>query len=182
MNAAWYTMTVANKWNTHDSPVCPLCTQTNETCDHVLYCQNHHMCRVRDKYLRNLQQQLSQLNTDPNISKCITTEITAWLKSNQQPSPQQPTNHDADTNIDNTLTSAIQNQRTIGWGNFLRGFISKDWIRIQDEYYSITSFVKNFNIHLWTNKIIEATILIAHKLWRERCEIINTTIEYSLEQ
>ena len=175
-------MTVANKWNSHDSPLCPLCTQTNETCDNVLHCQNHHIFRVRDKYLRNLQQQLSQLNTDPNISKCITIEITAWLKSNQQPSTQQPTNHDADTNINNTLTSAIQNQRTIGWGNFLRGFISKDWIRIQDEYYSITSFVKNFNIHLWTNKIIEATILIARKLWRERCEIINTTIEYSLEQ
>ena len=76
MNSAWHTMTVANKWNPHDSPLCPLCTQTNKTCDHVLHCQNHHMCRVRDKYLRNLQQQLSQLNTDPNISKCITSEIT----------------------------------------------------------------------------------------------------------
>ena len=60
--------------------------------------------------------------------------------------------------------------------------LPKKWISIQDEHYDRNNFGKKINISRWNNKIIEATILIARKLWRERCEIVNTSNAYTLEQ
>ena len=177
INAEWHTMKIAHRWNNNETELCPLCSKCEETCNHILCCPNLHMTRVREKYTRNLENQLKNLHTHPDIQTSIMTGIKSITSTNIPPDIPPST-----STQQSTIQQAYQQQETIGWHNMLRGYISKKWISIQDEHYDRNNFGKKFNISRWINKIIEATILIARKLWRERCEIVNTSNTYTLEQ
>ena len=120
-----YNQSVYNR--SHD-PLCPSCGEEDETCAHILFCDE--AGRV-DNLLRSLElvnRWLMEVGTDPSLRRCIMEfarnrsgmsmiEITrAW-------GPR--------------FSRLAASQDTIGWRRFMEGMISKEWVKLQAEHYTI---------------------------------------------
>ena len=62
----------------------------------------------------------------------------------------------------------FQNQTKTGWDTMLKGFLHKDWRKIQSEYLQFCKSKKDVN--QWLNKVIRRIWQIAWKQWEDRNE------------
>jgi hypothetical protein len=64
-----------------------------------------------------------------------------------------------------------QQQREIGWLNFLMGFVSRAMVQLQQDYYH-TLGLRNTG-HKWAAKIISHGWQMLYKLWLGRNEVLH---------
>ena len=73
------------------------------------------------------------------------------------------------------LQSAFQDQLRIGIDAFKKGFLSKQWIELQNQYYYTTIRDSKFNIMRWKKAIVSLIIDRGNELWEEQCTIMHLT-------
>jgi hypothetical protein len=66
------------------------------------------------------------------------------------------------------LTTAFDSQRKIGWDQFFRGRIAKDWKHAIQTYYQEQQPGDSFTPDQWMRTTIDAAWKLAMTLWRQR--------------
>ena len=73
--------------------------------------------------------------------------------------------------IEEKVTLAIKEQTDIGWKNVRRGFISKKWAEIQQEYDTS----KKLQPKQWNTTIIQWLLEYSWEMWKERNQALHGT-------
>ena len=94
----------------------------------------------KNEHFQHLIQRYENLGTDLAILCVIINTIqdhlyyaTSHTAKTYPPRPIPPTYFDV-KHMHQHLTSAIQSQQTIGWHQFLRGRMSKEWAIAQEDF------------------------------------------------
>jgi hypothetical protein len=102
---------------------CPRCHSWGEDRAHIVTCWDVRATIIRNKYVDTLRQLLSQLSTHPDIQNFL---LNGLMKFFRQP-------HTTQASSANMTWSQVQ--LSIGWLNFISGFIAKDMVTMQHEHY-----------------------------------------------
>ena len=111
-------------WGFRDNDRCPLCGGEYEDVSHILTCQDVSATDQWSKSLRKFDIWMETEKTDPEIRRYLIRRLRAWHKGIVLP---------VATGI---LEPVIMEQDEIGWKNFLFGFVSSQWARIQQREYN----------------------------------------------
>jgi hypothetical protein len=110
------------RWKEWESPNCPRCGQFEDAA-HVWVCSGSNAGDIWEKSLRDLDEWMSSVNTDPDIQSAILHFLQSWR---------------SDTTPTISLDSDIaQQQNTLGWQQFFEGWIPVCWEEAQQSYYSL---------------------------------------------
>ena len=78
--------------------------------------------------------------------------------------------------FDKVLLEAWVEQERIGWGQLMKGRLSKKWGEAQQIYYQMnpdTKRVKYFNQKAWIKASIQAFIDMSLGMWDDRCKVLH---------
>ena len=126
--------------------MCPNCRQQESTSmdhDHFLPCSSSR--RRKQLRLKLLNTLFQHLNTPPVLSKLLVHGLQSFYNS------QLNNLHASDFKV-------INNQRKIGWGNFSRGRISKQFTITMNNHYKKTQRTSTFTGIGWTKQLIQFTL------------------------
>jgi hypothetical protein len=150
------------KWKQQDDDACPRCGQS-ETTEHVIRCPQ---AQVQwDTELETLEEQMTALETDPEIQDCIITSLKNWYSGQGH---LQMT-----TALNPLLPQALQEQHSIGWFPFVEGLISTKWRKAQALHYS--SIDTRRTSHQWSRRLIQLLHTLTDNLWQHRNEVKHVT-------
>ena len=155
-----------------DHAQCPCCkvAGTVETTRHQARCPDPERILLWEDSVNDLKKWLSEKDTDPNIQELIIGYLhgrgTVVLGNI--------------TNLPIGLQRLANEQDTIGWDNFTEGKISKEFRRIQHEYFvSIDS--RKTALH-WTAQLISKLLLLVHTQWVYRNTIVHKRTKDGLKR
>ena len=129
-------------WKLWSHDWCPKCNKQEDDWTHIICCSSQEG-RVRwEQSIRKLEAQLSEIKTDPWITKFVPEMLSKWCKS---------------TNLSNLLPRkiahlAFASQNSIGWENMLAGQIGPEWRKIQSSY--IKTHNTKIDIEQWTRSFV----------------------------
>ena len=112
----------------HKKCMCPMCGTELETPDHILQCHNKRAVASAAAARLFLGKSLLKQKTPDRLTRTIKYGLRMYSTSPTQP----PTRNlryprDFNTHLNDLIDTAFATQSRIGWDNFARGFISKDW-------------------------------------------------------
>ena len=73
------------------------------------------------------------------------------------------------------IQSMIKMQRSLGWNQFLLGFLPQSWKPYLLQYLLEKHLLCRYSPDLWTSKIIRATWQLLYDTWEDRCHKLHTT-------
>jgi hypothetical protein len=114
-----------------------------ETPFHYMQCTSEILSKARSVGKEVLKKALIKMHTAPSLQEAILNGIYFWEDGTEY-------ELDADSNkflFDEAHTLLFESQQKIGWDKFLKGYVSKDWGYIQEQYYSHTQTVSGKKIH-----------------------------------
>ena len=123
-------MFVCHRWKLSTIAKRLLCSQTDETWNHVLQCKNIHIDRVRKEHINKISKELFLLNTYLMMHKHIMKIIENWTSTTDIQAPSIRFNFPS-----LALRRAHEDQAEIGFHSFSRGLLSKTWGKIHDDDY-----------------------------------------------
>ena len=116
----WYTSEQAFQHGKSISKICPFCTHSTETCEHVLKCPAKK--NDRRQHLLWLEEELRKIGTSTVMTKYILGNTRKWENDEELELIRVPSNiHEQ------KLNKAISEKRDIGWRFLLWGLLSKKW-------------------------------------------------------
>ena len=113
--------------------------------------------RRKQLRLNLLNTLLQHLNTPPVLSKLLVHGLQSFYNSQLK-------------NIHASDFKVINNQRKIGWGNFSRGRISKQFTITMNNHYKKTQRTSTFTGIGWTKQLIQFTLSTHIDEWYHRYE------------
>lgn len=111
--------------------LCPMGCGCPETPMHCCYCGDLAYEGVRQDHLTQFDKYLDQIQTSPQIKQHIVSCISYWI--NSQTEYPISVERDSEGNQD-LLSTTVEQQNEIGWGHFLKGRLSYNWLNLQDQY------------------------------------------------
>jgi hypothetical protein len=159
------TMKRRNKEDVTIRPYCPNCPTVNEDHDHIFSCP--HPMRQKDLQIayKNFLTTI-RTNTPESILTIFDTAIQSWITKGRI---TYTTN---ETRLPPSIESAIEHQNSIGWNNFLHGFISKSWLTTYSIFHYELQGTSNVNkcshSKTWMNKLQHATLKFSIEVWLNR--------------
>ena len=150
------------KYNYQNYTNCPFCQTPHEDTQHVLQCPDITVQLEWDKQLNNLSQWMTDNQGEPIMIQQIIGRLRTW----QRNEPILPNN--ATTPL---LRHAISHQNRIGWQNLLEGFLTKEWVLIQEAY--LTSINSRKSAILWWNKVQRKMWYIIIHMWKHRNKAVH---------
>jgi hypothetical protein len=151
------------------SPQCSSCNKETETQHHIFLCTK---CPKREKLKRKYKLELNCVldkhRTNQATKIIILQNVSEWLSTQNY--------IDAKTiapDASRTLIKATNEQKTIGWGNWIKGRWSKEWASLQNyDIKNSDSGIKYNSSEKWAKEIIILTWEFIHSMWLERnsCE------------
>jgi hypothetical protein len=137
-----------------------------ETPFHYMQCTSKilHDARVKGKAI--LERSLCKMHTAPSLLEAILQGIHRW---------EDGTEYDLEEDSNKYLfneahTQLLASQREIGWDKFIKGYISKDWGYIQEQYYLHTKTVqgKKYTRNNWVILLLHSLYVYRHSIWMTR--------------
>jgi len=107
---------------------CPSCGIADETCAHVLFCQEVGRVDAMMATIKLLDDWLLQVGSDSGLRR----SILDYARGRGGRSMAEITRR-----CGNRFSAFAKSQDTIGWRRFMEGMISKELIKIQTTYYEI---------------------------------------------
>jgi hypothetical protein len=150
------------KHQPHDN--CPRCLQPVETVDHVLRCPHAEANDLWTQSIIQLDQYLTSLKTNPDITFAICSSLRAWHDG----TPLPPINTD-----DDILRRALREQDQIGWRPFIDGFHSLAWRECQSSYFRTIRSQRSSLV--WKSLVTRRIWKIAWEMWTHRNSILHTS-------
>ena len=145
----------------HPSPLCPLCDEV-DTPGHFLCCQPLNSHSLFTSEFQAFQSRATKAQIPDHIINTISHMIQGFeLSANRQPPSRRAT---------------YQRQAAIGWSNFARGRITKDWIQQKPVSAASTNDDK------WMLALNSAVLESLRMKWEVRCRIATeslTTCEHT---
>ena len=151
------------QWKHQSHDQCPRCLQPAETVDHVIRCPQAEAIDLWNQSIAQLDEYLTSIKTDPEITQAICTSLRAWHDGTHLP-PMATDNA--------TLQQAIREQDMIGWRSFIDGFHSLAWRDCQQTYLQRIRSQRNSLV--WKAKVTRRIWKIAWDLWTHRNTILHT--------
>lgn len=158
---------------------CPNCNRRkDETEDHIIRCQHDTISAARKTGIDHLTETLLSLETPPDLSLAILYGIQKWIEQNDHgnsppaitwpPSTftYHPINH-------RHIETAFNMQCTIGWDEFMRGRICKQWGDIIAQHYYHTEAPSSRNRATWEQRILKSIWKIFDSTWTARNSLIH---------
>jgi hypothetical protein len=152
------------QWRYRHKGNCPFCMQPNEDIPHLLSCKDSSSIRLWNESPWDYITKLHKLATCNRLIVAIMKELQAWREDLPLPSLGH---------LSEELSTAIRQQRNIGWRQFLEGLVAKALISYQDQYYAITH--PNKQGLTWASNIIKSQVNFLQKLWNGRNKQLHDT-------
>ena len=150
--------------NKHDGR-CFECQQLWEDTNHILQCPGEDRSNQRQESMQTLCLQLNAKKTPKVMTDLICDSIDNWIHRRQISLPNW---HQHEPFL-NTLTDAFNSQKRIGWDQFLRGRMSKDWATAIGLYYKERKPGTAYTHDNWIRHMINTIWQFSMSLWRQRC-------------
>ena len=99
-------------------PTCPHCKLHQETFEHLLRCDDPDAITFRMQLPKSITSLCKKYRTPPEFQKFLLFAIDSWLGQQQIVPPP---------NSSDKIQTLIEMQNQIGWTNFTRGFLSREW-------------------------------------------------------
>ena len=170
------TMSVNAKWTGAENK-CPVCLNEKEDWWHPLVCQSPDMIRVRDKLMNDLEANLEFFKTYPPLAAFI---LKYFRNLHLHEKPEEPGIIERNYMVE--FYNAFENQGRIGWGNFCRGLVSRNWRFLQHCYFLEIKTRDMYAVDKWTRMLIRSILEMNRILWKERCTILHLENESTYEE
>ena len=143
-----------NKYSNIYSPNCPTCHHDREDDDHLIRCPAREPWRR--KFCQQVRNKALEIHTDDVLLDLLLEGIQSFFDA-------RPANFDQ--HLPHRYKKALREQASIGWNNFLKGRLSKQWLHIQEDHLVGTQ--------QRTNKINGETwaVAIIHTMWKHWLEL-----------
>ena len=151
------------RWRFWRKNNCPRCLHEDETTVHVQRCQDPRAIAHRDLALAKFHSRLRILKTNRNIRWTIYSQVRAWMTNTiptQRVIPQE-------------LRAAVRAQHSLGWNQFMKGRIVKDWAPIQEADFTRRRLRNSGKT--WSAGLTSAIWELAWQMWDHRNEILHNT-------
>jgi hypothetical protein len=154
-----------NKEDVTIRPYCPNCPTVIEDHDHIFSCT--HPLRQKDLQIAYTTFLTTIRNSTPeSILTIFDKAIKSWITKGRI---AYKTN---EIRLPPSIESAIEYQNSIGWNNFLHGFVSKSWITAYSKFQYELKRHSNVNIYnhskIWMTKLQQATLQFSIDVWLNR--------------
>lgn len=140
----------------HDKK-CPSCGKVDETCAHVLTCEEVGRVDALKASIARLGEWLEEHDTDPVIASLILEYARRRGGMSMIDLIRSP---------DGRLARAASSQDIIGWRRFMEGMISKEWVKVQRQHYVIRG--GRLRPHVWAQQLAVKLMEITHGQWLYR--------------
>lgn len=137
----------------HD-PKCPSCGVCDETCGHILRCEEAGRVDSLQRSITNLDTWLDDMGTDPTLRRLLVEYARG--RGGRSLFDLTP---DSDSRFDRWATS----QDIIGWRRFMEGMISKELISIQRQYYATQG--GRLTPEAWARSLVVRLLEVTHGQW-----------------
>jgi hypothetical protein len=128
---------------------------------HYMHCQSDFLVQERKRGRERLDRDLHKMRTSPALTEAILQGIAFWEDGTEfELSP--------DSNkllFDEDHTKLLNSQENIGWEKFLKGYVSKEWGRLQEYHYSK---IQRKHIHTrnnWVWHLLRSLHTYRHSIW-----------------
>jgi hypothetical protein len=158
----------ANKFYGSNS-LCPCCTLTTETFNHIFCCQEEGATANRHEALEKLRLDLERSKTPEKLITTLLHRIESWANSPNKEAPT-PLYRGSIRPEDIALVQAFQDQNTIGWDHLHRGRISKRW-RVP----FLCGKGPSLRVDSWAKEVVRALWEYSKTLWTYRNGVVHGT-------
>ena len=115
----------------------PVCDCTTEDRDHILRCPSQSRSLWRDNFWVAIEEFHATRDTYPILRTIFREAIAEWFQGNEEGTSTIFYPVEA--------TQLIHQQNQLGWRQIFSGRFSKEWCRIQDDYYQRSGHRNNRN-------------------------------------
>jgi hypothetical protein len=129
-------------------------------------------CNARQEALTIFRQHLSKQHTPDIMANLISECMNSWINRTRISPPTWTTPEEP---IMTQLTHAFKAQGKIGWDQFFRGRIAKDWKLAIQTYYKERQPGDSYTSDQWMRTTINAIWKLALTLWRQRNAALHGT-------
>ena len=152
-----------NKRSSSNSTICPCCKDPDiiENTLHQLHCKDLQRVELWENSVKSLKKWLTFKQTSPLLLIGIIRYVSG--KGVDTYSCVENNTHD--------LRILSVSQDMIGWNNFMEGKISKRFQMIQQQHY--TDIDSKFSSHKWSSDLISRLLLMIHKQWIQRNNVVH---------
>ena len=153
------------KYKPDHDPLCPSCGLVEETCSHVLLCEEIGRVYTLGRSIDNMATWLHAVGTDPQLCQFI----VEYTKGRGGMSMIELTRSD-----DWRFRRLADSQDMIGWRRFMEGMISKEWITIQKDHFNL--FGGSVSPAKWAQGLVTRLLEVTHGQWLyENVQVHDTT-------
>ena len=149
---------------------CPRCLQATETFDHVLRCPQTFNETIRA--WEEVQPKLRSPRSCTAATQRLSEGIFAWLNMTTPITWNSPAPQENDT-IGRLIHSAFLEQGSIGWGEALRGKLSKKWGAVHCQYIAERFQTESTQQQTWTSNCIFTLWRFCMDRWIARNEYVH---------
>ena len=151
------------RWKLRNEGYCPFCTEDPETTLHIMTCPHANAILPWTNKFNDFLAKLQKLDTCWFLLIAIKNELMAWRYD------RPPDNFDYPP----LLTTAILEQRQLGWNNFMEGLISPKWSMYMEQYYRK---IKSKRSHKkWASKLVHQLCQLTFNIWEIRNKQLHDT-------
>ena len=147
----------------HSLSLCPCCNVNVESVDHLLCCR---LCPQRESHVHTMKAAICTKDTHP-VRYVILAGILHWLDHGDSV-PFTPSLSEYDPFFLPLLHDALQLQARIGWGNALKGFLSKSWRKMANLDFHNPKRMDSATGESRLGSIIAATHEFTRSIWLSR--------------
>mmetsp|Transcript_7234 Transcript_7234/g.10503 ORF Transcript_7234/g.10503 Transcript_7234/m.10503 type:complete len:666 (-) Transcript_7234:216-2213(-) len=167
-------------WNTGKQKVlfgqdeeglCPVCKEHIETMDHVLQCQHEDTTVIKTQLMEDLREALYKGGTPNSVAEGLMTGITWWIQGAAGDTCPRAPGYGKVYGPEVLATAAYAEQTKMGWGQLLRGRMSKLWGEAVAKYNNGSNFKETSN--RWSKLIIWSLWKVSLGLWTNRNEVLH---------
>jgi hypothetical protein len=112
------------QWKMRLDDLCPHCDNPEDAA-HVWTCHGEGVDKILEKALQDLERWLNSKQMDPDLQYTIIAHLRGW--QDNQPN---------DSSQFFVFDELLRCQSTIGWNHFFEGWMSTDWLVLQQAYYN----------------------------------------------
>eukprot|EP00957_Ditylum_brightwellii_P027408 2072258-Ditylum_brightwellii.AAC.1 len=117
---------------------CPICCAENETWTHMFQCPHDNALSLRSLALTKFKSSLIKMSTAPIIWQVLYYKVAQWCRL-----PTITPLRILSDSTGNILRDAVDTQHDLGWQNFMKGRVAKQWSQAQAEYCRSLPRLKN---------------------------------------
>jgi hypothetical protein len=163
--------------NTIDA-TCPSCKRTTEEANHILKCKHPELLTARNKGKTALTNQLTAQHTPSIILQAMDSGLHQWRQLGYMRTEFGEIKHKIKYKTDaigKATKKAFAAQTKIGWGNFQKGRVSRQWFHAVRLHYAERKdeIDDRFNKERWTQTLIKGLLHSFELQWIARNAILH---------